>query len=187
MGDAGVTPGPGATALRLDAALLVLLWLGALVAWPSLPERIPYHLDPAGPDRWVAHDAGGLVVWLLLPILATGTSLLLRALSRYGADHPDIWSLPRKREFLALDPAARTPVVAALRAMVGRTILATTLMIAVAQLALGLAAHGHEESANAVMYGAAALIVVIVVLSLRTMRTTGRLIESASTSARGNG
>jgi uncharacterized membrane protein len=60
-------------------ALLVAMFVLALVTWPTAPEQIPVHWNAAGDvDRY-----GGKVEGLLaMPLIATGLYLLLRFLPR---------------------------------------------------------------------------------------------------------
>lgn len=53
---------------------LIALVVGSLLAYPSLPERIPTHFDFAGrPDGW---SDKGIFSWFLLPILGILMQLL---------------------------------------------------------------------------------------------------------------
>ena len=73
----------GAAALRrLDSGLLVLLWLGSLLGWRRLPDRIPMHFDPAGRPvpaefrvlaRWNAglEDREAPIQWVLVTFPGT--------------------------------------------------------------------------------------------------------------------
>lgn len=58
-------------------ALLAAMWLWALFAWPSMPDRIPAHWNIQGEiDRWGGKFEG----LILLPLIATALYLLLRFL-----------------------------------------------------------------------------------------------------------
>ena len=59
--------------------LIAAMWIAAAAAWPSAPERMPIHWGLDGrPDGW----GGRFVALLFLPILATGSYVLLLVLPR---------------------------------------------------------------------------------------------------------
>lgn len=60
-------------------ALLAAMFLASAVVWPRAPERLPVHWDLAGE---VDRHGGRVEGLLLLPALALGVYLLLRALPR---------------------------------------------------------------------------------------------------------
>ena len=117
MGDAPVGVSSGRTALRIDAALLALMWIGGVIAYQRLPQRFPIHFDVAGrADGWAERAAEGFVLWMLLPVIATLTSLILRWAPRAARSNPTLWNIPHKKEFLALDSERREPIQAMLAA-----------------------------------------------------------------------
>ncbi|MEW5849258.1 MAG: DUF1648 domain-containing protein [Myxococcota bacterium] len=85
---------PRISAQVLDAASVVGLlvcWLGPVLAWPWLPERIPVHLTLTGEvDAW-----GSRAALFLLPALGTPPLVLLHALVRQPAR-----ALPRHAQSL---------------------------------------------------------------------------------------
>lgn len=148
VGDASVETSAAAAdgALRLDAALLVLIWIGAIIGWSTLPETFPIHFDARGrPDSWVQRDAGGFVLWMLLPAIATITSVLLRLAVRWATRNPMYWNVPRKKEFLALTDAQRAPIVALLTRMLARVCVCTTLLLGL--IIYGIWREAHEAGA----------------------------------------
>ena len=169
VGDAAASAG---VAFRLDAALLVLMWIGAVVAWSTLPESFPIHFDLRGrPDSWARRDGGGLVLWLLLPALATGTSILLRLVTRWAAPNPALWNVPRKKEFLALTDAQREPIVEIMTRMLAWVCVCTTILI-------GLMIYGIWLEARAAAAGSLVLFLVFAYLigvGAITLRLNGQV------------
>ena len=119
--------------------LLVLgcLFVGAMVIYPDLPDRIPVHFDGVGaPDRLVDKGLGQI---LALPLVALGMAAffyLLAAATR-----------PRHVKALDgsdLDPALRLRALALLRgtlfwSAVGTSLLFGVLLVGMVQVAQGRA------------------------------------------------
>ena len=167
VGDAAVAATPGGTALRIDAALLGVLWVGSAVAWFSLPDRFPIHFDFAGnPDSWVARSAEGFVLWMLLPAIATLTSAFLRWAPRAARTNPALWNIPRKREFLALAAEAREPAQRIMEVAMARITALTSALLVLLQLLIWATAHGWRPHALVIVlttigYGAAAITLAV--------------------------
>ncbi len=160
------------SALRIDTAALALMWLLALVTYFRLPDRFPIHFDLAGrPDGWAERGAEGFLTWLLLPIMASLTSLLMRWAARATRTNPTLWNIPRKREFLALDAARREPIQLLLEASMAWLTLLVTLLLLLLQAATLVAAHGRS-------FGGLVLPFVLVGFSMTVLiyaaRTSGR-------------
>ena len=172
----------GAAALgRLDSGLLVVLWLGSLLGRRRLPQRIPVHFDHAGqPDGWTTHDAGGLLLWLLLPVIALLTSLVLRWACRLAEANPGHWSIPRKAEFLALDADARAPIVVRLVRFMALVGVLTTTLLGMAQLTIYLSATGRSPDAAVILWVVLGCTALILVLALRLARQVSADVAQAS-------
>lgn len=114
----------------LNLLLLGALFAGSMMVYPRLPERIPMHFDLSGqPDVW---EERSLAAWLMLPVIAAGTALLLEAASRISVGTPQLWNVPDKPRFLALTPEERAPIIHRLQnfmALVGVTVTVVMMMV----------------------------------------------------------
>jgi uncharacterized membrane protein len=162
----------------LNLLLLGALFAGSLMVYPRLPERIPMHFDLSGqPDAW---EGRSLAAWLLLPVIATGTALLLEAASRHSVSSPRLWNVPDKPRFLALTPEERAPIMHRLQnfmALVGVTV---TVVVMVVQASVYRAAI--DPMPRMPVYALAAIVLhigVLVVAGLRLNRDIAALIRDA--------
>jgi uncharacterized membrane protein len=95
---------------------MLAVWVLAVVAWPSLPERIPIHFDAGGrPDGWVPKSFGW---WFAMPALATGIGALLgivlpRWMVAMARANSRWLNVPRKQQFMALPADARERAIRA--------------------------------------------------------------------------
>ena len=122
----------------LNLLLLGALFAGSLMVYPRLPERIPMHFDLSGqPDAWQQRS---LVAWLMLPIIATGTALLVELASRMSVQNPQLWNVPDKPRFLALTPEERAPIIHRLQNFMGLVGVAVTGVLTMVQASVYLAA-----------------------------------------------
>jgi uncharacterized membrane protein len=161
----------------LNLLLLGALFAGSLMVYPRLPERIPMHFDLSGqPDAW---EGRSLAAWLLLPVIATGTALLLEAASRHSVSSPQLWNVPDKPRFLALTPEERAPIMHRLQnfmALVGVTV---TVVVMVVQASVYRAAI--DPMPRMPVYALAAIVLhigVLVVAGLRLNRDIAALAAS---------
>lgn len=168
------------TALRLDVALLAALWVASIAAWPTLPDPFPIHFDEAGsPDGWAGHDARGLVVWLLLPVLATLMSLLLRWIPRAARTNPSLWNFPDKARFIALEPAAREPVHATLAESIARVTPLTTCLLLLLQVQIWAGgARGVRVHSLAILMLAGAYSTIAIGVALRGSSRASALMRT---------
>lgn len=186
-GDAGPVDESGAALRRLDVGLLIVLWVGTLLGWRLLRDRMPTHFGPTGaPDRWTTHGTGGLLLWLLLPVLALLASLGLRWAGRHTVANPSVWNIPRKREFLALDPRTRSPIIARLLRFLAVVMVTTTMLLGISQLAVFLSATGRDDSAVVAVWTVFGLTALILLLALRLARKVSREIDDAARTSRGD-
>ncbi|HEX6909097.1 MAG TPA: DUF1648 domain-containing protein [Longimicrobium sp.] len=162
----------------LNAVLLLALFAGSAWAYPRLPERIPIHFDLTGqPDGWASRSTG----WFLLPVIALALAAFLHAVAAYSANHPETWNVPDKRRFLALDPQARAPITAKLRAFVAWVGVVVTAMMCVIQAAVFRAATGASRGLPPwAMAAIVASVLVMVAGGLRLNRVVGRMIREAA-------
>jgi hypothetical protein len=160
----------------LNAVLLLALFAGSAWAYPRLPERIPMHFGLSGqPDRW---ETRSLVSWFLLPAVAAGLALALHGMSVYGGRHPELWNVPDKRRFLALDPAAQAPVIARQQRFMA------FLGCVVTALFGGMQAGSYAASAGGALpvwaiAAVAGSVLVIGIAGARENRAVGRMIREA--------
>lgn len=98
----------------INAVLLATLFVGSLLVWPELPERIPGHFGLDGEvTRW---EAPSLARWLLVPVFALGVVVLNYGIAAWLPRRPEIFNHPDRDAFLALPPERRRPVVARMQA-----------------------------------------------------------------------
>ncbi len=106
--------------MKVMRVLLVLtiagVWVLAIAAWPSLPDRIPIHFDIAGrADGWADKSAWW---WFALPALATLVGALLglllpRWMLAMARTNSRWLNVPRKQQFMALPLDARERAIEA--------------------------------------------------------------------------
>lgn len=76
-----------------------------IVAWHSLPARVPVHFDLAGrPDRWAGKGWEVALLFFVLPWAAAALFFAGAALTRWSFRHPRWINIPNKQAFLALPP-----------------------------------------------------------------------------------
>jgi uncharacterized membrane protein len=162
----------------LNLLLLGALFAGSVMVYPRLPERIPMHFDLSGqPDAW---ERRSLAAWLMLPVIATGTALLLEAASRHSVRNPQPWNVPDKARFLALTPGARAPIIHRLQNFMGLVGVTVTVLMMVVQASVYLAAIKPVPRMPA--YALAAIVLhvgVLLVAGLRLNRAIAALIRDA--------
>jgi uncharacterized membrane protein len=163
---------------RLNAVLLLALFAGSAWAYPRLPGRIPMHFGFSGqPDAWASRS---LVSWFLLPAITAALALGLHAIAASTANHPELWNVPDKRRFLALDAAARAPIVAKLREFVAFVGVVVTALMLVIQAAIYRAATGTAPGLPVwAMAAVGVALLVMIAASVRLNAAVGRMVNDA--------
>lgn len=132
--------------LRLTPwAIHCVHWAIALWLYPTLPSRIPTHLDFGGVVTATSATSWGS--WFGLPLVAVATSALLAGLSAALPRHPDWYNFPDKERFLRLPRAAQAPVVALMRRTLDLTATAVALFMLLVHAMLWRAASGPVPAA----------------------------------------
>ena len=151
----------------LAFVMLAALWLVALWLWPGLPARIPSHFDAAGqPD---GHLPRSVIAWFFLPSLATLVGLafafaLPAWIRSMAAKNAPYLNVPRKRDFAALDPAARVRAVGPLIVMLRLVSAEVTLLFGVILLGSARVASGAWQRLPQMLVWAPVLIVLATAL-----------------------
>jgi uncharacterized membrane protein len=123
------------------------LWLGmvalALGTFAGLPEEIPRHIGAAGKiTRSVPTTLGG---WLLLPIIAGATQLLLSWISVWVLPRrQDLFNIPDKDRLMKLPPSYRASVVPQMQMTLDAVATCTMVTMCVVQVMLWRAAMGER-------------------------------------------
>jgi uncharacterized membrane protein len=168
---------PGAAApLFVMAVLALVLVVGSLLLYPSLPARIPQHFGASGaPDRWVATS---WISWMLPPIIAIAVAGFVSLIAAVLPRDLRQLNLPRKERMLALPPERHPEVLATIRTAM-RWIAAVVLaLFAAIQYEVYVVAREGTGAGGALMlvpFAGLALILGIVVwmnLALRRMTDT---------------
>ena len=88
-------PEPGAmrrAVLTVVLAVVLFMWLWALVTWSVAPDRVPLHFGLSGrPDRWGARTVAS---WFGMPILATAMAIGMSWLGRWSLSRPERINMP---------------------------------------------------------------------------------------------
>lgn len=166
----------------LNAVLLLALFAGSAWAYPRLPARIPIHFGFSGqPDAW---ESRSFWSWFMLPIIAAALALGLQVVSAWSARHPELWNVPEKRRFLALDAAARAPIVAKLREFVAFVGVVATALLGVVQIAVYQAATGAATGLPVwSLASICAALLVMAVAGGRLNAAVGRMVRDADAGA----
>ena len=163
---------------RINAILLAVLFAGSAWAYGRLPERIPMHFGLNGqPDRWEARSPAS---WFFLPLVAAALALGLRSMSRYSVGHPELWNLPDKRRFLALDPAAQAPIIQRMQEFLAFVGVMVTAVMMVVQASVYAAATGRSSGLPVFTFaGIGAAVAVMVVAGGRLNARVGAMVRDA--------
>lgn len=150
----------------VNGVLLLALVLFSVLAWPSLPERIPLHLGWDGrPDRW---GPKSFVGWFGLPLLAVALSLLFAWLGRVLPRRPQWVNLPDFRRASDLPEPVRGQVLVLVTGFLGLVQAVMLLIFCLVQFAMYRAGWGRPAqgllavvSALAVLSGPFLFVVLI--------------------------
>lgn len=162
----------------LNLLLIGALFAGSMMVYPRIPERYPVHFGLSGqPDAWATRS---LLSWLMVPLAAAGTALILEAATRLGGRHPELLSVPEKARFLALTPAERAPIVQRLQRFLALTALMTTAVLGIVQAGIYHAATSPTTALPPYVVGATAIIVIgILAIGMRMNARVAALIRDA--------
>lgn len=155
---------------RLNWMLLLLHGAVAVLAWSTLPRRIPVHFDFGGAlDAWARTS---LVSWFGLWVIAVALSILLHVVSTHGS--LELWNMPEKERFLRLTAQQRAPVLELLHSFMAEAAICCTTALSALHLGLYLVARGYADRLpwfiTSVMYGAVVLLLVSTVPWSRAVR-----------------
>ena len=124
----------------VSVVLLVVLVVGSVAAWPTLPDEIPTHFGLSGrPDSYAATS---LASWFALPAIGVLTWMLVLASSHFAIKHPSLLNIPHKQEFLALPEENRIPVAHHIRDLLDAVGVHILLVFGIIQLAVYSEAKG---------------------------------------------
>jgi hypothetical protein len=107
--------------------------------------------------------------------------LFLRLMGDLASRSPDLWNIPDKKRFLALDPERRAPIEEYMRRLLAWTALYTTITFMVVHaeiyaVGIGSRALGVWGSMMVILAPTAALLV----LAVRMSRNVKRMVLAAS-------
>ena len=152
-------------------------WAIAFGLYPTLPPRIPTHLDFGGAVTATRATSWGS--WFGLPLVAVATSALLAGLSAYLPKKPSLFNFPDKERFLRLPPAAQAPVIVVMRATLDLTATGVALVMAMAHALLWYAARGPVPAVAHAMLFVLTLLLGPAIL-LATSRVSAAVDAAAS-------
>jgi uncharacterized membrane protein len=160
----------------INIALLLALIGLSLNAFPDLPERIPLHFGSGGePDRWGDRT---LLSWLLLPLIAAGTVVLLYGVGAFIPSRPQSFNVPDKQKLLALPPHLQRWVMSGVVNMLH--VLALTMLVMFCGLQYGAWESAHTGEASGVLMGSVAFsLVVTPFLTIGMLVVTQRRLDAA--------
>ncbi len=115
--------------------------LFAVGVYPSLPPRVPTHLDFNGVVT--ATSATSWWSWFALPMVSVATTGLVAVLAAYLPRNPSLFNFPDKARFLALPAEYQPPVVAVMRTTLDITASGVAITMGLVQLLLWRAAFGR--------------------------------------------
>ena len=167
---------PDRTLRALNAALLLALWVGAVLAWSSLPERIPTHFDAGGvPDAWSAKSFWS---WFTVPLIAVFTVLVMEVSMRVVRSRPHLLNIPQRKQFLELAADDQAPVLRELARVLDALTLLVLLIFGTIQLATYQAAFGQSVRRPMLVVLLLAVIGTPLLTILLLVRTSARITEA---------
>ncbi|MBO6574973.1 MAG: DUF1648 domain-containing protein [Rhodothermales bacterium] len=162
--------------------LLALLVGGSVFVFDTLPERVPIHYGIDGtPDRWTERS---WFAWMLIPGLAVLLTGMMYGLARFMRRHPDHINTPDPKRYQQLSAEQKQTVVDQQMGMMWGITLAMNLMFVAIQWGGYQASIGVQDGLPLwSMLSIAAFVVVTMVLALRALTTSNKLIKTLSGAA----
>lgn len=137
----------------LAVAGLIGLWVGSVLVFGDLPERIPTHFGADGvADAWADRS---VFSWFTVPTIAAVLSVIMTVLARWIAAHPERINLPGKERLAQVPERHRGPVVEVIRELFALLHLETVAIMLLVQRATWVGAQGGDTSG--LLFGVLAL------------------------------
>ena len=114
--------------------------LFAAGVYPTLPPRVPTHLDFNGVVT--ATSATSWWSWFALTMVSAATTGLIVGIAAYLPQNPSLFNFPDKARFLALPAEYQPPVVAVMRTTLDITASGVAITMGLVQVLLWRAAFG---------------------------------------------
>lgn len=145
---------------RLVQAVWGLHTALAVVAWFTLPPKIPTHFGATGKaDAWATTS---IVFWFSLVAISAGLSVMIYFLTSPTAK--STWNIGEKERFLKLTPEQQAPVIELMRIFGAASALCVNAVFVTLHLGMYLAANGHTKGlpwwTNIVIFGAPICLVL---------------------------
>jgi uncharacterized membrane protein len=139
---------------RVVQGVLVLHLLLAIVAWFTLPPRIPTHFGATG--KAGAWASTSIVFWFSLVATSAGLSLMMHFITMPRAK--SVWNIGEKERFLQLAPKQQAPVLELMRIFGAFSALCVNVVFLTLNLGMYLAAQGYTKGLpwwiNVIIFGA---------------------------------
>ena len=143
--------------------------LFAAGVYPTLPPRVPTHLDFNGVVT--ATSATSWWSWFALTMVSAVTTGLIVGIAAYLPRNPSLFNFPDKARFLALPAEYQPPVVAVMRTTLDLTASGVAITMGVVQVLLWRAAFGTvPRSAQVVVLLLTLLLGPGILLSVTRLR-----------------
>ena len=164
---------------RVSLALLAGYWTYCIIIYTRLPARIPTHFNSQGqPDAWSDNVA---LAWFALPVLATVTLLVVFGSAALAHRSPQLWNVPRKKEFLQLTHEQRAPIIRRIIGIMDLVALWVVALFWLAQYATRRTAEQPDTTLpmlfHIVLWGGLAMILILAFNSVVGVR---KMIMAAS-------
>jgi uncharacterized membrane protein len=151
-----------------------VLWSALVVfsiaTYGELPAEIPRKISGAG--TITATEPRSWFTWMLLPLVAAGTQVMLSWIGSLLPTQPELFNFTEKERFLKIPADYRGPVVERMRDVMDLVGALAMLLLFTVQVGLWLAATGRKTPwmPPLLMVGSIAFIPIIVLLLLRVNR-----------------
>lgn len=168
------------TVLTLVGALVLVMWLWALLTWNVAPDRVPLHFGLSGePDRWGPRTVAS---WFGMPVLATLLAFGLSCLGRWSLSRPALINMPGNERLRALPEAYRGPVHQSLLDLMALAALETVVILSLVQWGIVKGAAGESTQGVMLLVLVAAVLgspFLIAFMMLHTQRALNDAWEKA--------